>query len=91
MPGRAVPEPGRQLHDAVKLRTWREARDLSREQVCADLKISFNWLRALEMGTVVPSIHTLVQLAEYYGHDPGELLLPAKAPLDARLARRRAS
>jgi transcriptional regulator with XRE-family HTH domain len=66
-----------------KLRAWRDATGKNRELVCAELRdrygeaaIGFSWLAALEGGSnrSEPSLQTLIMLAEYYGHDPAELL-----------------
>lgn len=69
------------LHDHVKLRAWREAAGLSREQVAVQTGLSCSWITALELGSNQhgPSLGVLRQLAGFYGHAPGELLLPAQA------------
>jgi transcriptional regulator with XRE-family HTH domain len=73
--------PAVALHDYRKLRAWREAAGLTREQVCVALtddqhKLSFSWLTALEQGHNVrqPSVQLLTRLAQFYGHSPGELM-----------------
>lgn len=69
--------PPARLYDPVKLRAWREQAHLSREQVCTQLGISYPWLAALEQGPSgdrQPSLQLLTQLAQLYGHQPGELL-----------------
>lgn len=68
--------------DYAKLRAWREATGKRRVRVAADLDISEQWLRALETGERgrTPSLDMLGRLAAYYGHEPGELLLPIAGP-----------
>ncbi len=65
------------LYDHRKLRAWRDEAGVSRERVAADLELSAAWLQNLELGGPRggPSLDTLVRLARYYGHEPGELLL----------------
>jgi transcriptional regulator with XRE-family HTH domain len=65
------------MYDHEKLRAWREERGLSRERVGVDNDLSAAWLQTLELGgeRATPSLETLVKLARYYGHRPGELLL----------------
>jgi transcriptional regulator with XRE-family HTH domain len=74
------------LHDAAKLRAWREDAGLSKEQVCAAFhtqgySLSYPWLSALEHATNArqPSVRLLAALAEFYGHQPAELMLPVGA------------
>lgn len=66
------------LIDYARLRAWRDETGKSRERVAAELEISGPWLAALETGQPgrSPSVAMLAKLAAYYGHDPGELLLP---------------
>ena len=71
--------PGDQsLIDHARLRAWREECGKTRERVAYELGISGPWLAALETGQPgrSPSLAMLARLAAYYGHDPGELLLP---------------
>lgn len=66
------------LIDHAKLRAWRSEADVSRETVCHATGLSFNYLQRLENGSAIhPTVTVLARLAHYYGHDPGELLLPA--------------
>lgn len=64
------------------LRSWRIERGLSRERVAADVGTGANWLQIIESGTPgrVPSLDLVIRLARYFGHEPGELLMPAADP-----------
>jgi transcriptional regulator with XRE-family HTH domain len=70
-----TPETG-PLYDHAKLRAWRNAAGLSREQVWAGVGVSVAWLAELEAGNArsSPSLDLLVRLARFYGHQPAELL-----------------
>ena len=74
MPGTTT--PGRSAgFDHAKLRSWREAAGLSRERVCVDVGISASFLGLLEVGLRVPRVATVIKLADFFGHEPGELLI----------------
>jgi transcriptional regulator with XRE-family HTH domain len=76
----AETDESRSLLDHAKLRAWRDQADRTREQVCVDTGLSFNYLQRLENGQARhPTLAVIGRLAAYYGHDPGELLLPAEA------------
>jgi transcriptional regulator with XRE-family HTH domain len=76
MPATATPTPGRSAgFDYLKARSWREDRELSREQVCAEVGISASYLTMIEVGLRVPRIEVVIRLADFYGHEPGELLI----------------
>ena len=61
--------------DYPKARSWREDRGLTREQAYPGLGMSLSYLTALELGLRVPSVAVIIRIAEFYGHDPGELLI----------------
>ena len=80
----AIVAPGyaaRPLYDHLKLRAWREAAGLSREEACVRIGCSCSWLTALELGVArrMPSLAMLTRLAEVYGHEPGELLTGSRS------------
>ena len=68
--------PDGRLYDHALLRDWRRQAKLSREEVWAGTGCSVTWLRDLEQGRAgrAPSLDLLVRLAQFYGHDPAELL-----------------
>ncbi len=74
MPQIAMPRPFAGF-DYPKLRSWREAAGLTREQACPGLGVTLSYLTALELGLRVPRVAVIIRLAEFYGHDPGELLI----------------
>jgi transcriptional regulator with XRE-family HTH domain len=77
-----VPDAGQPpLYDNEKLRAWRAAAGLSREQVWAEVGCSVAWLQELEQGTSgrSPSLDLLTRLAKFYGHEPAELLTTSAA------------
>ncbi len=74
MPATATPRPLAGF-DYPKARSWREAAGLTREQACPGIGMSLSYLTAIELGLRVPRIPTIIRLAEFYGHDPGELLI----------------
>ena len=79
-PTTAAPQPAR-LYDHAKLLAWRVEADLTREQVCVEVGVSFTWLSALERGEGrAPSLAVLYRLARFYGHEPGELLTGDSQP-----------
>ena len=63
--------------DHVRLRAWREAAGLTREQVAVSAGISYPLLCAIELGNRRPRLAMLHRLATLYGHDPAELLAGA--------------
>jgi transcriptional regulator with XRE-family HTH domain len=76
-----APEPTGRLYDHAKLLAWRVEADLTREQVCVEVGVSFPWLSALERGEGrAPSLAVLTRLARFYGHEPGELLTGGPQP-----------
>lgn len=81
MTATTAPEPPARLYDHAKLLAWRMEADLTREQVCVGVGISFPWLSALERGEGrAPSLAVLDRLARFYGHEPGELLPGSTQP-----------
>ena len=73
MPGTTT--PGRSAgFDHAKLRAWREAAGLYRERVCVDVGISASFLGLLEDGLRVPSVDTVIKLADFYGHELATLI-----------------
>jgi transcriptional regulator with XRE-family HTH domain len=71
-----APDDAGRLYDHAKLRQWRDDAGLSREQVWLEVGVSVAWLAELEHGRTAraPSLGLLVRLAQFYGHQPGELL-----------------
>ena len=61
--------------DYPKICAWREAAGLSREQVSVGAQISCSYLAAIEVGTRAPRLPVIVRLAEFFGHEPGELVI----------------
>jgi transcriptional regulator with XRE-family HTH domain len=66
--------------DHAKLRAWREAAGLTREQVAVCAGIGYPLLCAIEYGNRRPRRDMLTRLAMLYGHDPAELLAAADGP-----------
>jgi len=60
--------------DHARLRAWREAAGLTREQVAVTAGIGYPLLTAIELGNRRPRLAMLTTLAALYGHDPAELL-----------------
>jgi hypothetical protein len=63
--------------DHAKLRAWREAAGLTREQVSACAGIGYPLLCAIELGNRRPRLAMLTRLAMLYGRDPADLLTSA--------------
>jgi transcriptional regulator with XRE-family HTH domain len=61
--------------DYPKICAWREAAKLSREQVSVGVRISCSYLAAIEIGTRAPRLPIIIRLAEFFGHEPGELVI----------------
>jgi transcriptional regulator with XRE-family HTH domain len=60
--------------DHERLKTARRAAKVRREQVCADLGISYDTLRRYESGTTVPLVTVAARLAELCRIDLRELV-----------------
>jgi transcriptional regulator with XRE-family HTH domain len=60
--------------DHEKLKAARRAAKVRREQVCADLGISYDTLRRYESGATIPLVTTAARLAELCRVDLRELV-----------------
>lgn len=50
-----------------RLRALREERQITRDELAAALHVSPSAVYAWEKGTVLPSLHNAIVMAEYYG------------------------
>ena len=71
------------LRQRVFLREWREHRDMTLEQVAAELDITAGALSQHERGTTNYTRPLLEALADLYGCNPGDLIMRDPTDTDA--------